>query len=299
MLRRVWFVFLLVLIAGQANWSEEPRKHRTGSFQVMFNEHHPLSPLREVIKRCRVSPTQSIDWEHAYTLNEEPFFVHVPSDYSPSTAYGLLVWVTPGKQAKIPQAWLDCLQKYKLIFVGANNVGNQHNVYTKRIPLTLDAVHNMPRYYNVDPKRIYITGLSGGGRVSSIMAMHYSDIFSGGLFIIGCNYWKTVRVPGTSRSIWKQNMSRPIQKYLSRAMHHGRYVLLTGDTDGNRPQMQAYYADGYGRYFDHATYLQVKGMGHEPPPVKWFDLSIAYMVGAIDSIKEAAQDYKDSSEKQD
>ena len=109
--------------------------------------------------------------------------------------------------------------------------------------LALDAVHNIKRTYNIDPNRIYVSGISGGGRVASMLAMHYPDVFSDGIFVVGAEYWEAIEVTGKPGQLWKP-MSRPQSKYLAMAKERGRYVLLTGDNDSNRRQTWDYYENG-------------------------------------------------------
>jgi predicted esterase len=133
----------------------------------------------------------------------------------------------------------------------------------------------MTKLYRIDPKRIYVAGLSGGGRVASHTAFHHSDVYSGGIFIIGADFWKPASVP-EQKVRWKATSLKPRPEYLLRAKEKGRYVLLTGDKDSNRLQMQTYY-EGYRKDIDHVLYIQVPGVGHETPPSKAFDEALDYV----------------------
>lgn len=272
-------VLVLLLLLPMFTLGNSPAQ-KTGPSTVRFEEYSPLSSLAEIIKRTKIQPTKTMDWGHHYRIQDESFEVYVPKGYNAKTPFGLFVWISPGDQGTMNPEWYPLMDKFRLLFVGANRSGNEHDVYTRRIPLALDALHNMKQKYIIDPKRVYIAGLSGGGRVSSHIAVHYSDLFTGGLFIIGCDYWKPVPVPEKPGYFFPQGISRPQQKYLSKAMHEGRYVLLTGEKDANRLQMFTYYQVGFSRYFDNAWYIQVNGMGHEPPPLDWMEKAIAYIANA-------------------
>ncbi len=251
---------------------------KTGSFKTQFKEHSPLSDLGEMAKRMKFKLKRGERTGHYYKIEEESYEVYVPEDYHPNIPYGLLVWVSPGDDGGIhPKGWKNILNQHKLIWIGADNSGNDKDIYTRRISLALDAAYNMQKRYKIDPNRVYIAGLSGGGRVSSMMAFHYPDVFAGGIFMIGVNYWQRMEVPSKPGYFYPASFAKPDIHYLSHAGKYGRYVFLTGDTDMNREQTYCYYEMGYKKYLNHALYIQVPGMGHESPPADWFEKAVEFL----------------------
>lgn len=269
----MYLCLIVFALHGMANDSPAP----TGNFEAVFNQYHPLSTVREIIKRTGVKPKENQNWDHQYKLEEETFQVYVPKHYKPETQFGLLLWINAGDKGFIPKAFPTIMDKHNLIWIGADKSGNNENVAKRRIPLALDAVHNMNKRYNIDPKRIYVSGISGGGRVASMVALHYSDIFTGGIFVIGANYWNKMAVPSEPGKVWLPALPKPKPIFLTRARKYGRYVLLTGDNDFNREQMKAFYDHGYNRYLDHVLYLQVPEMGHQMCPPDWFEKSLLFL----------------------
>ena len=142
--------------------------------------------------------------------------------------------------------------------------------------MALDAVHNIKKKYDIDPNRVYVSGISGGGRVASVLAIHYPDLFGGGIFVVGVEYWEAIVATGKPGQFWKP-MPRPQSKYLAMAKERGRYVLLTGDNDSNRRQTRDYYENGYRKKLRHVLYIQVPGMGHEMPPAEWYEKAIVFL----------------------
>lgn len=253
--------------------------HKKGNFTAVFEEYSPLSDTKSISSRMMISLEQISPYKkHNYDIEQESFEVYVPDSYDSNTPFGLMVWISPSPDGGVKHypGGHQLMDKHKLIWVGANNSGNKTSLYRCRIPLALDAAYNMQKLYNIDPNRVYVAGLSGGGRVASITAFHHSDVYNGGIFIIGASYWEGMRVPGKN-SIWRASCMKPRPKFLMRAKKFGRYVLLTGDNDGNRLEMHTYYERGYSKFLNDVLYIQVPRMGHEPPPAEEFDKALEYI----------------------
>jgi len=260
---------------------------RTGGFEAVFTERWPHSSLRHVLRRMQQELPPGSAAGLDYRIDQEKYSVYVPSDYSGDAAYGLVVWVSSGEKGDMPEGWSALMDKHKLIWIGAHRSGNEHNLYGRRMPLALDAVFNMTKKYNIDPNRVYVCGDSGGGRVASILAMHYAEVFSGGVFIVGAEYWEPVPVTGRPGHMWKP-MPKPQSRYLAIARSRGRYVLLTGDHDANRAQTWDFYEKGYKRKLRHVLYIQVPSMGHETPPAQWYEKAIVFLDTAATAKENAA-----------
>lgn len=244
---------------------------------VEFKEHHPMSNYIAMCRRCKVEPERGLSPGHQYDLRNERFGLYVPDVNDVNEPFGLLAWITMGAP-NIPEGYTEIFDKYRIISVGVDDSGNaRKSTYGRRMPLALDGVHNVMKMYNVDPNRVYITGISAGGRVSSVACMHYPDIFKGGIFIIGANCWEPVRNPTKRRKYWPATFHKPFGKYWNMARHHGRYVMLTGTKDFNRLEMHTYYHRIYKRALKNVIYLEVPGMGHGIPPADWFERAIEYI----------------------
>ena len=245
---------------------------------VEFKEHHPLSNYAAMCQRCRLKPEKGFSPGHQYTLETEKFGVYVPEVDDANAPFGLLVWIPVGGRVKIPQTYLNILAKYRLIFVGVDEtVKNRKSTYGRRIPLALDGAHNVMKMYNIDPNRVYVTGLSAGGRVASIASVHYPDVFKGGIFMIGASCWEPIIIPNQRGKYWPATLHKPKTRYLAMARREGRYVMLTGTNDFNRLEMLSYYHRVYKRTLKNVIYIEVPGMGHDLPPPEWFDRAIEYI----------------------
>ena len=287
------FAMFLFFVAS-AEAASEP--HQKGSFTAVFEQYSPLSDTNSISDRMRVRLKDS-NKKHHYDIEHESFEVYVPDSYDSNTPFGLFVWISAGPSGSIERFTAkQLMDKHKLIWVGANNSGNDTRLYARRIPLALDAAYNMQKLYNIDPNRVYVSGISGGGRVASITAFHHSDVYAGGIFVIGADYWEIMPIPDHNGR-WEAVTPKPRQENRLRAKKFGRYVLLTGDTDGNRLQMHTYYEKGFSRCLDHVLYIQVPGMGHQIPPTEEFDKALEYLEYVDKPLSQETQQIRTTKKK--
>jgi hypothetical protein len=265
-------VILCALFAAVASAADEAKPApKTGIFQVTFSERHPESAYERMAARYAWSPTP--DAAATYKIEDEPFDVNVPADYDGTVAYGLVVHTDAGSTGN-PYVYKDLMGPRRLIWIGATKVSNDRNVAC-RFGLALDAVWNMTRRYRIDPKRIYATGMSGGGRCASMLAPTYADIFTGGgLYVVGCN-----------QPTWpnEKQVGKPIHEL---AISH-RYAFLTGERDMNRQDTKAVFEGYKSQGFKRIEYFETPGMGHEFSPPEWYAKGLDFVDAAL--IDEAQQ----------
>jgi hypothetical protein len=99
---------------------------------------------------------------------------------------GVHVFVSPTRNGRILGQWRGIMDQQNLIFIGANNSGNQIPV-TRRMVMALMALKVLELNFPVDSSRISVSGFSGGGRVASMLAGQYPEVFSGAVYICGVN----------------------------------------------------------------------------------------------------------------
>ena len=153
-----------------------------------------LSPLtaallnRELLRSGRNLASQAVD------LAAERFLLYVPSE-RPARGYGLLVFVPPWDDARLPQGWGSVLDRSGVIYISAARSGNKESVLGRREPLALLAAENAIRQYPVDPDRVYIAGFSGGSHVALRLVLGYPDLFRGAILNAGSDPIGSADVP--------------------------------------------------------------------------------------------------------
>jgi poly(3-hydroxybutyrate) depolymerase len=243
---------------------------QTGRYPVTFTERSPFSTLGTQHLRYGVDRTTL----QVYDTADESFEVYVPPDYRPDEKWGLVVWVSGGGNGGVHPGYVDRLSKKKLIWIAPNNAGNDRGVAV-RIGLALDAVWNMKQRYNLDDRRIYAAGVSGGGKVSGMAAMAFPDVFDGAIPCVGMNFYRDIPHPTKPESAWPATFREPPRKVLDEARERVGFVLITGENDPNREPMTAAYNQGFiPAKFKHASLVVVPKMGHQPAPADVFGQAV-------------------------
>lgn len=284
-MRYVLAILLLITTLGAVADDQEPLK--TGIFKAEFDERSPLS---DPDRMSAVAGWQRESMP-AYDIDDHAFQLVVPKAYDGSEPYGLLVFIHPNNDISLDRFYgrviREVLAKHKLIWVSYSGAGNAvlPNI---RMGLALDAVHNASKRYNIDGRRVYLSGLSGGGRMTCMAGLYYPQVFRGAIPIVGTLYFRDVNLPDDpdllalmkgsklpANAVWRRGLIPPRAKALREMKKNQRWVLLAGEKDFNMPQMRAHFEQGFERdAFEYAHYLEVKGMGHTYPDAKWFEQAI-------------------------
>jgi hypothetical protein len=263
-------ILLIALASAARAQTTAPSDPRRGGFHVTFTDQSPLSPIETQNKRHHIK----VDDAQRYTLADESFAAYVPEDYDPDRPWGLLVWVHAAETGAPPAYLIPLLSKHQLIWIGANNSGNERGVGV-RFGLALDAVHNMRKLYNIDDSRVYVSGISGGGKVSMMLAIIYPEVFNGAIPIVGATYFRHIPISGENGKFWQGMFEKPPKPTLERAARDGRFVFITGSEDFNRQSIQDTLEQGFKKDgFAHIEYVEIPGMKHQMPQAGVFENAI-------------------------
>ncbi len=113
--------------------------------------------------------------------------------------------------------------------------------------------------YQIDNQRVYLTGFSGGGRVASMMAAEYPEIFKGGIFNCGAEYWGS---------------EEPDRLDLIR---NNRYVFLTGTFDQALEPTKRAFRNFQSAGVEHSKLMVIRNMSHSNPKRLDFKKAIEYL----------------------
>ncbi|MEM7756480.1 MAG: hypothetical protein AAF297_12715 [Planctomycetota bacterium] len=211
-------------------------------------------------------------------LADESFNVRLPKGFDPRRPAGLLVWQSPTPDGTIPHTIYAGADELGLICIGAHNSGNfrqnpERGDPADRFQLVLDAIATAQATWWIDPDRLYVTGLSGGGRITSMMWCCFPDLVKGGVAMVGLNSPHTV--PIRPNFVSPPNYIRPALKY-RRLTKTQRLAGITGTEDYNEPEMvlrtKEHQDDGVA-----VRLWNLEGMGHTFPPSETFTEALLWI----------------------
>ena len=209
------FPVLFALVLVQVAHAAELQTH------VVLAGPAPLASAAEILRRA-FTPITAAPYQELQGLpldqSKESFAVYVPAKKPPDD-YALMVYVPPGNEAKIPDGWQDVLDQNGVIFVAADNSGNEAQVRTRRMPLALIAAQNIMRQYPVNPAHVFVAGFSGGARVALRLALAYPDLFTAAILNSGSDPIGTSEIPLPSADLF------------ARFQQDSRIVYVTGNLD--------------------------------------------------------------------
>jgi predicted esterase len=264
---RLVFLRILVFFGLQTLCLAEEQ----GKLDLSFSASAPYSTAAAVSRHFSYTSAMP-----DYSVTNELFQVIVPASQSTNASWGLLVWISPSDEPRIPSDWDAELGKRQLIVVGAYRSGNGRQPID-RIRLALDATYNVCRRYKVNRDRIYVGGFSGGGRIASMLGVGYADIFRGTLAICGVNFYLPVS-DGHGKNWPASYISE--QGMILLAQKSGRFVLLTGEQDPNRENTRDLANNGFKLAgFKSVLYLEVPGMNHEIPGAPTLAVALDFLAG--------------------
>ena len=164
------------------------------------------------------------------------------------------------------EALVAALDELNMVCIGSDNTGNDRDVPDK-FQMIFDAVATARARYHIDGRRIYITGMSGGGKVSSILAVCFADVFSGAVPIVEFGCYSTLD------DSWGQHrnpyFAKPHGRLLQLAMEH-RIALMGGPPDFNYREMTERAARLHADGFTNLRFFSYPDMAHVMPTASRF-----------------------------
>ena len=156
------------------------------------------------------------------------------------------------------------MDRHNLIWIGANRAGNPVMTMRRMLFAALAPVQ-IQNHYSVNTDRIFVSGLSGGGRVSSLVAIEFARQFKGAIYICGVN------------------PPRQEQPVLLDRVRENRFVFLTGSKDFNKDETKRVFAMYKKLGVEHIRLMVVPHMSHRNPDADEFEEAIRFLDNGLRS----------------
>jgi predicted esterase len=228
-------------------------------FVVKPNEFEPSSP--------RLPP--------GYTSTNQTYMLFIPSEYKASRQWPLVLCVSPGDD---PCGWGEfesICRSQGVIFASPMNTGNEQP-FAKRARIVLDVLDDVRRRLAIDPDRVYLSGMSGGGRVAARVAYALPEACGGVLPICG------------SYSLRDEPWVR------LRVAERLSVALLEGETDWLRAETEREYLPTMNAYQVRAKLMTYPG-GHSMPPGNVLRDAFHWVEAGLEQRRKLAQRFPFSS----
>ena len=167
--------------------------------------------------------------------------VYVPEDYDPLKPPGVFVFVHAGADAYMQRGWAEALEERNMIFLSPFDAGNK-TALNRRLTAGIAGIGELRERYELDENRFYLSGFSGGGRLTTLGMFHFPEVFTGGFPMSGADHFQ--KLPNTTDAkSWFSEIENLDRDRMRQARSRGRYVYFTTQGDFNREGVVAIAKD--------------------------------------------------------
>jgi hypothetical protein len=198
------------------------------------------------------------------------YVVRLPAGYDPNNPtkkYGLVTYIDAADVHSFPSSYAAVLDAHDVIWLGGQGIGNPQSVDLRRGVAIMGAFRMIERLASIDPNRVYVSGLSGGGRTASDLAYLRSDFFHGFIGRVGSSLPATIpawECAGTSSSNVDADYEQMITSTSISSVvlpPYFRAMIMTQYGDFRRAENLAIYRYGHLNH-GNVTRLVMRSGGH-------------------------------------
>lgn len=207
-----------------------------------------------------------------YAGDQQKASLFMPVGYDASTNWGLLIFLDPGNRLTVPETWKPVLAKHRLLWAcPAGAQDGQPDM--RRVGLALDTLATLRADHVFNTHRVYLAGVSGGGRIAAQTALLYPDYFVGA--IIQAARAK-LRTPQDRDTTFPFLQDVDVQKIARRDL---RWAFFTGDKDPNYLSILG-LAQGWANFKFRFRIFDVPGQNADTMTGEWLDQVVQWLEGA-------------------
>lgn len=229
----------------------DDRAVQTGEFQLALTMVELIGPESARSIEEIIPPDEVVTWD-----------IYVPDSYLPDKPAGLMVYISPTPSGKIPRGWKSVMDQRNMIWIAASRSGNKVAVL-RRAAYAIIAPTLAGKHYEIDRERIYLSGLSGGGKMASMVASDHPQLFKGAIYNCGVNFW---------------GEQPPRQFELIKRNH---YVFVTGTHDQALEPTKKVHRQYRRAGVENSKLMVIRNMSHRNPGSFDFDEALQYLDSRI------------------
>ena len=245
----VWLTTALAPVA----FAVEAGDVQTGNFRLSASMLQVVGKSTARNAEEIVAPDELLTWE-----------IYVPENYRPDKPPGLMVYISPTSSGEIPRDWRTVMEDHNLIWVAANDSGNSVTV-ARRAIFAMIAPTLIRQQYKIDAARVYLSGLSGGGKMASMVATDNAHLFKGAIYNCGVDFWK----------------QDPPKRFEQIKQNH--YVFVTGTLDQALEPTKRVYKQYRKTGVENIKLMVIRNMTHRNPNRFKFSEAIEFLDSRLDT----------------
>jgi predicted peptidase len=115
------------------------------------------------------------------------------------------------------------------------------------------------REFRIAQQRIYVSGFSGGGRIASVVATNFPEVFKGAIYNCGVNFWDE----NTPESL--------------KLIRNNRFVFITGSKDFNLRDTKRVFKKYEKAGVEQIKLMVIPHMSHSNPGRSDYAQAIAFL----------------------
>jgi len=244
-------LFLFWVNAAASNVYAAGGAVQTGEFRLTLTLAEVVGANSARNAEKIIPPDEPITWE-----------MYVPDNYRAAKPAGLMVYISPTPSGEIPRGWKPVMDQRNMLWIAASHSGNSV-VVSRRVIYAIVAPTLAGKHYKIDRERIYLSGLSGGGKMASMVAIDHAQLFKGAVYNCGVNFWDNH--PPRRFELVKQN----------------HYVFITGTLDQALEPTRKAYKQYRKAGVEHSKLMVIRDMTHRNPSSFDFDKALQYLDSRI------------------
>ena len=186
-------------------------------------------------------PHRNPDVDYSYQMDKEKFYIYVPKNYDGAKPFGLVAFVNSRDAVEIPPGWDAVLNERNLLFIAAQNGGDQ-DAEARRVGLTVVGILKMMEEYKIDPSRVFVAVHGEGGRMAARIAFQHPELIRGCIPCSGAEFYKAVKWGGSGYGVFAHSTDM-----VDAAKRNIRFALITGQTDVHRDEILDLYYGGFAK----------------------------------------------------
>lgn len=242
-------------------------------------EDYLNGPVRQRLRQLKDASGKTV-LELLSPSQPETAFLALPKGEMPAAGWGLLVFISPTEQGGILEPHLADLERHRLVLVAPHRIGNDQPV-PRRMRVALDALASVKAHVLINPQRVYVGGISGGGATACLTAANWPEAWKGVLsFVRGFSLEEVKAGPKSVYPSEIPHFTPADRKALAKA--DLRWAFVTGDQDFNYQSMLAMIPAWKQAQMPYRLF-DVPGLGHElgQPALfsRIFDAVMTYLAG--------------------